>query len=405
MRPKFDREIHMTEKRSLTPHLPTYSSTRAFLKVIDGIDYDLFQAMDAHIWKQRGSPQANVDWSNPDEWISLRLEGEFRKLAQYIWNSSNKAINPRHMYGQMHLSNKHQLIATNKTFQITERGKAFIKESKGEVVTKIDEYEGLLFVLGLVSEHNGGKRGNFLSFFTEYCLKYTTAASETTITSFLYNRLLNLIDRSLIQRDGQTYSITDVGLNYIVENASLLVSGGVVQKDEQGELRQLAKKLRDQARTDLANYLSTMNPYRFEVLIQMLLQEMGYNNVEVTSPTNDKGVDVVADIQLGISSVREVVQVKRHKGNLSRPVLDQLRGSLHRFNAVRGTIISTGNFSKGMTDAAFERGAAPITLIDGDKLLELLIEYGLGVQSYSVEYLQFDPSNLPSAEVESPIEV
>ena len=38
---------------------------------------------------------------------------------------------------------------------------------------------------------------------------------------------------------------------------------------------------------------------------------MGYENVYVTAPSNDKGVDVVADIELGISKVREVIQVKR----------------------------------------------------------------------------------------------
>ena len=43
-------------------------------------------------------------------------------------------------------------------------------------------------------------------------------------------------------------------------------------------------------------------------------------------------------------------------------------------NAVRGTIITTGDVSRGTAQAAFERGAAPITLIDGEKLLDLLIQ-------------------------------
>jgi restriction system protein len=42
---------------------------------------------------------------------------------------------------------------------------------------------------------------------------------------------------------------------------------------------------------------------------------------------------VIAHIELGISSMREVIQVKRHKGNIGRRVLDELHGSLHRFNA------------------------------------------------------------------------
>jgi len=97
---------------------------------------------------------------------------------------------------------------------------------------------------------------------------------------------------------------------------------------------------------------------------------MGYEDVEVTSPTGDKGVDVLGKIESGITSVREVVQVKRHVKNIQRNVLDALRGSLHRFGTVRGSIITTGDFSSGTKKAAFEPGASPITLISGDKLID-----------------------------------
>jgi restriction system protein len=109
-------------------------------------------------------------------------------------------------------------------------------------------------------------------------------------------------------------------------------------------------------------------------------------------------VDVVGTIELGISAVREVIQVKRHKGTIGRPVLDQLRGSLHRFSAVRGTIITTGRFSKGVEAAAFETGAAPITLIDGDKLLDLLLKNEIGVNKRQVSYYEFAPEKLAQFE-------
>ena len=112
-------------------------------------------------------------------------------------------------------------------------------------------------------------------------------------------------------------------------------------------------------------------------------------------PGTGSGLALVAGVQpLGISSVHEVVQVKRHKGNINRKVLDQLRGSLHCFDAVRGTIISTGDFSAGTQKAAFERGAAPITLIDGAKLLKLLEENGIGLTKKSIEYVEFDTDKL-----------
>ena len=160
----------------------------------------------------------------------------------------------------------------------------------------------------------------------------------------------------------------------------------------------LARAISDEARTCLYAYLLEMDAFKFEELIKLLLEEMGYENVSTTSPTNDKGVDVIGTIELGISAVREVIQAKRHKGTINRPVLDQLRGSLHRFNAVRGTIITTGRFSKGVEEAAFERGAAPITLIDGEKLVDLLVENQIGVNKRPLEYLEFAPEKLAQFE-------
>jgi restriction system protein len=134
-----------------------------------------------------------------------------------------------------------------------------------------------------------------------------------------------------------------------------------------------------------------MHPYAFEHLVKRLLDAMDYVDVEVTRASGDKGVDVVGRIEVGISAVQEVIQVKRMRGNVQRPVLDGLRGSLHRWKAQRGTIITTGGFSAGTRDAAFEVGAAPITLIDGDKLVELLMQHEIGVRVEKVvKVVRFD---------------
>ena len=69
-----------------------------------------------------------------------------------------------------------------------------------------------------------------------------------------------------------------------------------------------------------------------------------------------------------------------------------LRGSLHRFKAQKGTIITTGDYGKGARDAAFEMGATPITLINGDTLIDLLIQHEIGVKKKTVDYYEFDES-------------
>lgn len=118
---------------------------------------------------------------------------------------------------------------------------------------------------------------------------------------------------------------------------------------------------------------------------------MGYDEVEVTSPTNDKGVDVTGISQNGITTVKEVIQVKRMlTSNVNRTVLDSLRGSLHRFDAFQGTIITLSDFAKGAKEAAFEKGAAPITLINGEKLIDLLLQYEIGITRKTFRYYIVD---------------
>ena len=54
---------------------------------------------------------------------------------------------------------------------------------------------------------------------------------------------------------------------------------------------------------------------------------------------------------------------------------------------------------KGTRDAAFEPGAAPITLIDGEKLIDLLIAHGIGVRKKTLEVLDLDPEAFAEVEM------
>jgi restriction system protein len=198
----------------------------------------------------------------------------------------------------------------------------------------------------------------------------------------------------LVSRKSTLYSISDSGLAYLQRVGTEEALGG----DEQQELWTLAKKQEASVRESLHELLLEMDAFAFEHLIKRLLEEMDYQNVQVTTRSGDGGVDVVADIELGITSVREVVQAKKHRRRIQRKDLDALRGSLHRFNAVRGTLIATSQFSSGTLAAAFEAGVAPITLIDGDKLVDLLIEHGIGVRKRTVEVLAVDPDAFSNIE-------
>jgi len=129
----------------------------------------------------------------------------------------------------------------------------------------------------------------------------------------------------------------------------------------------------------LRERLGEMPPQRFERLVADLLEAMGYEDVEVVGQAGDRGIDVVGTVQVGITSIREVVQVKRHRKNINRRVVDQLRGALPYHQAIRGTLVTLSGFTSGSAEAALYPNAAPITLIDGDRLIQLLIEHEIAV--------------------------
>ncbi len=384
------------ELRSLSAGLPTYSDAREFLKIIEGVSRSTVGRMIESLWEQRGNPQDQEDWTKPEVWIPERLDGNERELAFRLWRESKERLNPRYLDYTWRFTIKHHLLSENAgTLCVTQRGEQFIQEAEN-VVAEIDDYEGLIIVLQIVAERGPGKRSEFWDSYATFCRTYTRYRSDNVIAGSLYDRLINLTDRGFILRKGQIYEITDKGLNYL--EIQLSKNRGPKVADNQTDLVRLTTTIKKDTRTQLQNYLAVMNPFTFENLIKLLLERMGYDNVTTTSPTNDGGVDVIANIQMGISQVREVVQVKRYKGNVDRPVLDNLRGVLHRFDAVQGTILTTGGFSKRAKEAAFERGAAPITLIDGERLLDLLIEYGIGIRKRQVEYFEFDESDLTQLE-------
>jgi hypothetical protein len=134
-----------------------------------------------------------------------------------------------------------------------------------------------------------------------------------------------------------------------------------------------------------------MDPFQFEYLIADLLQKIGYENVKVTKRTGDKGIDVVANLTIGgITNVETVIQVKRYGvGNkVDGSVITQLRGSAEIDQ--RGLVITTSEFQKSAIDEAKAPNKMPVSLIDGEKLLDLLIKYGIGIKKEELVIFALD---------------
>ncbi len=378
---------------------PTYKCARLFLSLIEGYGRRTLLGIFDSLAKYTGKPQENRDWSDPDVWIAQVLTGSVRELAMRLWRQSEGEINPRYMSGVWLMCAWYRLCQADDhdILRISYAGQDFLQNPEGETVQSIDYSEGLLALLAIIAEQGPGKRSDLLRHFSDFVLANSHLHSPSAVSTAWYERTVNLVERGYIRRDGVFYTIESKGSAYL-ERAARFQQVDQAASETLQDIRKLLERQSNLVRQNLLDLLRQINPYQLEHIVKALLEAMGYVNVRVTKASGDGGVDVVGEISIGITWVREVVQVKRHQANIQRNILDSLRGSLHRFNANRGTIITTGKFTTGAKQAALEQGAAPLTLIDGERLVDLLIEHQIGARKEMVPVLKFMPKDFESDE-------
>jgi restriction system protein len=133
-----------------------------------------------------------------------------------------------------------------------------------------------------------------------------------------------------------------------------------------------------------------LSPTGFEELVVRLLAAMGFGHagsVERTSATGDAGVDgIISQDPLGLDRI--YVQAKRYAVEqvIDRPKIHNFAGALLGKQGDRGVYITTSKFTSGAKQEA-EKINARIELIDGARLAELLVQYGVGVQTEQVATL------------------
>ncbi|MSS84814.1 restriction endonuclease [Actinomycetaceae bacterium WB03_NA08] len=142
-------------------------------------------------------------------------------------------------------------------------------------------------------------------------------------------------------------------------------------------------RINEEVAVELLVRLQGKEPGFFEQAVVDLLLAMGYGGTNgtgnVTQLSNDGGIDGVIDQDiLGLNRV--YIQAKRYApgNNVGRPDLQAFVGALSG-KADSGVFITTSNFSDGARTYA-ENVPIRIILIDGDRLTNLMIRYGVGVQ-------------------------
>ncbi len=148
---------------------------------------------------------------------------------------------------------------------------------------------------------------------------------------------------------------------------------------DEGDEESSADELLDGFKIKLQSAIANLSPAKFEQFSRALLTKMGVQFTDKgTQITNDGGIDGYG-YHLDSSdfrTTRVVIQCKRFNSSaVTEPDINQFLGAMNKFKADYGVFITNGRFTNKARDAA--REGSPITLIDGNELIKLVIKYQL----------------------------
>lgn len=139
------------------------------------------------------------------------------------------------------------------------------------------------------------------------------------------------------------------------------------------------EKLKDDFKETLLASIAKMSPKKFEAFSRALLNRMGVEFTEKgVQISNDGGIDGYGyHIDANdFRTTRVVIQCKRYNvAPVSEPEINQFLGAMNKYQADYGVFITNGRFTNAARNAS--REGSPITLIDGNELVRLVIRYEL----------------------------
>ena len=156
------------------------------------------------------------------------------------------------------------------------------------------------------------------------------------------------------------------------------------------------QNLKNDLASELLQQLKASSPRQFENIVIDLLVAMGYGGsrkeaAKAIGKSGDEGIDgIINEDRLGLDVI--YVQAKKWEGTVGRPEIQKFAGALQGQHAKKGIFITTSNFSKEAADFA-SRVDNKIILIDGDTLVQYMIDHNIGVTpfvNYEVKKIDLD---------------
>lgn len=136
-------------------------------------------------------------------------------------------------------------------------------------------------------------------------------------------------------------------------------------------------------RSELLDRIRAAPPAFFERLVVDLMLAMGYGpEGQAVGRPNDEGIDgIITQDALGLETV--LLQAKRNGPDNTVGIKDiqAFIGALVGRGASKGVFITSSQFSTQAQDFARSATHQKVILIDGDQLTQLMVRYGVGVQT------------------------
>ena len=146
------------------------------------------------------------------------------------------------------------------------------------------------------------------------------------------------------------------------------------------QVHNLYKNYLKDFKANILAQLKKMDAYDFEKFCMQLLKVYGFSNVEVTQKSRDGGIDGYGKLKVGLAHMRVAFQCKRWDNTtISRKEIDAFRGAIQG-EYEQGIFFTTSSFSKEAMNASIKQGAVPVILIDGNMIVEFMIEKQFGIE-------------------------
>jgi len=163
------------------------------------------------------------------------------------------------------------------------------------------------------------------------------------------------------------------------------------EKTPEEVLEEAYAELRENLAQELLDIVRQSTPAFFERLVVELLVRMGYGGshreaARAVGQVGDEGIDGIIDQdRLGLDTI--YIQAKKWDQCVGRPEIQKFVGALAGKRAKKGVFITTSSFSQEAVRYV-STIEAKIVLIDGKRLAELMIDYGVGVTTVTTYQLK-----------------